>query len=222
MSKFSAVAFSNIVVKNVPNHVKAKVLPKRRITIEEIEMFNSSPEHMRDGLLHLYLTVHSIDKIYNKAKAKGETSIDVAPPPEVSPDSEKWEEKEREKNGLVHIDWQRSLTYYRTKGTETYGCNRNHIQVDAICDIIRTQLNDSSVCLPRNEVLLSRESEKYYGALSSAWDKDRSKDGSGNSLDNAMVRDDIIYSTTFLKIAKCLFNGKSAGIVICSFGSGEE
>ncbi len=221
MNKFSAVAFSNIVVKNVPDHVKAKVFPKRRITLEEIEMFNDSPEHMRDDLLRMYLVTQGIEKIYNKAKSKGETSIVVAPPPEVSPDSEKWEENERKKNGLVYIDWQRSLTYYRTKGTKTFGCNCNQIQVNDVCDIIRTQMADSSVYFPLNEVLLSRESEKYYGALSRAWDEDKSKDGTGNSLANAMVKDDIIYSTTFLKIAKCLFYGKSAGIVVCSFSEVE-
>lgn len=169
------IALSNLLIKPVPEVARAKVTPGKKILLTEIAAKVATsdaktPEDMQ-GFLGLYIITHGLEESYNTALKEDKDFVETPDKIEVSPDGEAWENKEREENGLEHIDWERSRAYYRTSETTEESTGRSYSGVGDFRKMFSTLSGEDAPLLPCDGVCYAEDCDANYRMMYKVWPK---------------------------------------------------
>lgn len=233
------VGISNLNIKPVPEGMRAKVTPGKTIKMTEIATkvamaagVGAGAEEMQK-VLAMMLVTQGLEGAYNEAIKNGKDEIVKPAEIEISPDGEKWEETERDNNQLEHVDWERSMAYYRDNDTKNTGAGRSYGGIGTFCaEFGRLNPDGETLFLPCDGVAYAEECDKNYRMMQTVWPlwskkyhncdtATKEERELSDHLDDIMMHDVDFGSFSmdwekdfFLYTAKCFYYGKTCGLVI--------
>lgn len=244
------IGVSNMLIKPVPETARAKVTAGKTIKLtelaEKVASAASAGDGMKDmqGILGLILVTNGLEEAYNEAIKNGKDELTKPAKIEVSPEGEAWENKEREDNGLEHIDWERSMAYYKTSESKEECVGRSYSGIGDFRRVFCEMSADGEApLLPCEGFCYAEECDKNYRMMSKVWPQWHKaymtvspektaevKEGTeapnceakfSEHLDDMMMHCDDYENygldwekEFFLRLAKCFYLGKTCGMVI--------